>query len=96
MLVNALSSHPDPTVKEAYERGRKTALSDQEAAEAQHKLAFFLGQMGGSMAVPMGGGVMAPATLAVRLGRGAVVGGAGGGLAQEAPPRSPRPQDGAP
>jgi hypothetical protein len=79
MLLNAFSNHPDPTIKESYERGRQRALSEQEAAEAQHKLAFFLGQMGGSMVMPAGSGVMAPATLGVRLARGAGVGALGGG-----------------
>jgi hypothetical protein len=80
LLHNALSEHPDPEVTASYNRGREAALKDQEAARTQHPYAYFAGQMAGSLAVPMGGGAMAPATTGVRVLRGMRAGGIGGGL----------------
>jgi hypothetical protein len=80
MLGNAISSHPDPEVFAAYERGRKASLEDQDAAKEQHRWAYFTGQLAGSLMAPPGGGALAPAAAGARFVRGAIAGGVTGGL----------------
>jgi hypothetical protein len=79
MLGNVFSSHPDKTVKEAYERGRKAAAEDQRLASEQHPLPFLAGQLGAAIALPIpgiGGGASVTGRLAQAASRGAVGGGA--------------------
>jgi hypothetical protein len=78
-IANAVSSHPDPNVTAAYERGRQAALRDQEAAQEQHPWAYFGGQLAGSLATP-GLGAMRAGSMLGRAGAGALAGGIGGGL----------------
>lgn len=91
MFGNVLSGHPDPAVRDAYERGRKDALDKQNAAREQHPIAYGAGQLAGAVMTPipgLGGG----AGVVGRLGRAALggtiaggLGGAGEQLAQERP-----------
>lgn len=78
MLSNWVSEHPDPAVKEAYERGRSASLKGEEAAQQQHPYAYLAGQLSGSVLTPLG--AVGGATTAARLARGAIAGGIGGGL----------------
>jgi hypothetical protein len=78
-IANAVSSHPDPNVTAAYERGRQAALRDQEAAQEQHPWAYFGGQLAGSLATP-GLGAMRAGSMLGRAGAGVLAGGIGGGL----------------
>lgn len=78
-LANMFSSHPDQTVRDAFEKGRQDTLNNQQQAHDQHKLAYFAGQLAGGFLTPAfgaGGG----GTLAARLGTGAAAGAIGGGL----------------
>jgi hypothetical protein len=79
MIANAVSSHPDPNVTAAYERGRQAVLRDQEAAQEQHPWAYFGGQLAGSLATP-GFGAMRAGSMLGKAGAGALAGGIGGGL----------------
>jgi hypothetical protein len=91
-LALAFGSHPDPTARDAFERGRQQTLADQQLAREQDPWAFFGGQLlGGIMTMPsMGSGVAAP--LSARILRGAVAGAganaaysAGSAVSQEKP-----------
>lgn len=77
LLHEHFSDHPDKTVQDAYERGRKAALEDQKLAQEQHPYAYMGGQLAGSLMTPMPG--LGPATTAVRIGKGMAAGAIGGG-----------------
>lgn len=80
LIYDALAGHPE--AKDAYERGRKAALEDQNLAAEQHPWAYTAGQMAGAAAMPLPGlGAIKAATLGPRLMRGAGAGAAAGGLA---------------
>ena len=79
MFSNMLSSHPNPAVREAFERGRKDALEKQSAAAEQHPWAYGGGQLAAALMTPipgLGGG----AGIVGRVGRAALAGGVAGGL----------------
>lgn len=76
LLADAIGAHSDPEVRASYERGRKAALENQQAAQEQHPWAYFAGQLGGAAAVPLPG--LTAATTGARLVRGATIGGIGG------------------
>jgi hypothetical protein len=78
MLNNWASSHPDPTVTAAYNKGREDYLRTQNAAQEQHGLAYLGGQLAGSLLSPSF--AMRAATIPGRIGAGALAGGIGGGL----------------
>jgi hypothetical protein len=78
MIRNWVSDHPDPKVTEAYHRGREAALSDQNLAQEQHPLAYFLGMLGGAALGPKFGGLGPAATWTGRFAQGARAGAAGG------------------
>jgi hypothetical protein len=79
LLHNWLSEHPDQAVREAYERGRKSYVKDQKAAQEQHFWPYLAGQFGGALATPAGVGSAATGAMG-RIGLGALGGGIGGGL----------------
>lgn len=79
LLTDALSDHPDPDVRDAYERGRKAALVDQQGAQEQHPYAFLGGQLAGTLMAP-GFGAMGGAASLGRILRGAGAGGVAGSL----------------
>jgi hypothetical protein len=76
MLHEAVAGTNNPEVLAAYERGRKAALEEQNAAEEQHPYAYIAGQLGGAVLGPAFG-AMGGASAAARILRGA----AGGGVA---------------
>jgi hypothetical protein len=77
MVKNAFADHPDPKVKEAYERGRQAWVEDERLAREQHPMAYLGGMLAAGMLMPSFG-AFAPATAGVRAIRGATAGGAGG------------------
>lgn len=79
MIGNMLSGHPDEGVRDAYERGRQDAIARQKQASEQHPLAYGAGQLAGALMTPIPG-IGGGATVAGRLGRAALAGGATGGL----------------
>jgi hypothetical protein len=79
MIRDAFSDHPDPGVKEAYERGRQAAVEHRDEAFKQHPYAYMGGMVGGSLVTPTFG-MGAPAALTGRVVQGARAGGIGGGL----------------
>lgn len=73
------TGHPDPEVRAAYDRGRKSYLADQQAAQDQHFWPYMAGQLGGALMTPMGFAGAAENVGARTLGTIAT-GGVGGGL----------------
>lgn len=78
-LANLFSSHPDPAVQDAYQRGRQSVAQDQQLAQEQHPLAFLGGRFLGALATP-GFGIASGGTLATRALYGGIGGAVGGGL----------------
>lgn len=63
----------------AYDKAVAEKRALQKAAQEQHPGTYLTGQVGGALALPMGGALNA-ATLPARIGRGAAVGAGYGGL----------------
>jgi hypothetical protein len=63
-----------------YASRRDEVRADQKAAEEQYPGTYLTGQIGGAVALPVGGMLGAP-TIAARMGRGAAMGGATGAAA---------------
>lgn len=61
------------TATQEYERGRDAMRVTQKAVEEQHPATYLAGQVGGGVALPVGG-ALGGATLAARAGRAAAVG----------------------
>jgi hypothetical protein len=80
LLTDWLTGHEDPSVKEAYERGRKAAQETKDLAKDQHAIAYMGGVLAGTVANPMGGPTMTPAATGGRVVQGIVQGGRLGGL----------------
>lgn len=79
MLLNSVSSHPDPEVRKAYEHGRAAGQADEDAARETHPWAYFLGQLGGTPLTPAFGALRAGG-VGARAAYGAIGGAAGGAL----------------
>lgn len=79
MLADYFGAHPDPSVQEAYERGRKKAEAELHAAQDQHQWAYLAGQLAGTVASPVGVTGRA-ASVGGRVGQTMVSGGVGTGL----------------
>lgn len=77
-LAKILGSHPDPAVRDAFEKGRQASIESNDLARDQHSLAYMGGQFMGAMMLPIGAAA-APGSIATRMARGAITGGAGGG-----------------
>lgn len=80
LLHGWLLDHPDPAVREAYDRGREAAMADERLASEQHPYAYVAGQLGGALASPGFGIGKAAATGGARLLAGAKAGTVAGGL----------------
>lgn len=82
MLHNYLSDHPDPQVRDAYERGRKSQLNDEQLSMEQHPAPYIMGQLGGALMAPLGvaGAAGKAAGTFGKIGQGLLAGGVGGGL----------------
>jgi hypothetical protein len=79
MIWNMLSSHPDPTIRQAYNEGRQAVLQSQQAAQQQHPWLYGAGQVAGGLAVPVGGELGAVSSMG-RVGKSILSGAIGGGL----------------
>jgi hypothetical protein len=80
LIANYFSEHPDQTVKDAYERGRKDAEETQKQSSEQHPYAYTAGQLASTLAtLPFTGGGGSAATVGGRLLQGIKSGGIGGG-----------------
>lgn len=79
LLHSWLSEHPDPTVVEAYNKGRESYGEEQKNAEQQHFGPYLAGQLTAALAVPLGGAAKAATTLG-RVAKVGLSGGFGGGL----------------
>lgn len=83
-LTGALKAwQGDPVAKDAYDRGRKAALEDQDLAKDQHPIAFLGGQLAAMLAGGVAGGPAAAGGTGARIlgaaGRAALGGAAYGG-----------------
>jgi hypothetical protein len=79
MISNYFSDHPDPTVQDAYDRGRKATLEQQNLAQEQNPAAFLAGQLGTAIATPAFGAAKGATSLG-RAGYSALAGGTTGSL----------------
>lgn len=80
LLHSYLLDHPDPAVREAYDRGREAAMGDEKLAAEQHPYAYVAGQLGGALASPGFGIAKAVATGGARVLSGIKAGTVSGGL----------------
>lgn len=83
LLGDYFGVHQDPSVREAYTRGREAAQQNMQAAQDQHQVAFLAGQLAGTLATtvaaPLGVAGRAAGT-AGRIGQSALSGAVGTGL----------------
>jgi hypothetical protein len=80
MLHEYLSDHPDPAVREAYDKGRKAQLNDEDQSAEQHLGPYLVGQLAGSLLTPLGtvGTASKAASAAANVGRASIGGAVGG------------------
>lgn len=78
LLHNYLSDHPDPTISQAYEKGRKEAQDFEDRAKTEQPAAWWTGVVSGSLLGP-GFGAARAGTALERTLTGMGAGFAGGG-----------------
>jgi len=76
-LARLYSNHPDPEAQAAYQRGRQSALQNEQLSQEQHPGAYLAGQFVGSLLTPSFG-IAAPGTIGTRIAAGAIGGAVGG------------------